>query len=215
MRQAAVLAILSTLALSFLSQTGVAQEAAPFTPIAARAIATLSIPGYVDFLAPDGRAVWSTNEGRVEKLTHDSSSAVAVVKVPAPCGAMTVAFGSLWVASCHDSSVYRINLQSLMVSAKIRTGLADPEGELSLAAGAGSIWVLTDAKGVLSRIDPKTDRIIARIRVAPHSYAAAFAFDAVWITNTGSSNQQAAGSVQRIDPATNRVRATIPVGPRP
>ncbi len=32
--------------------------------------------------------------------------------------------------------------------------------------------------------------------VAPHSYAAAFAFDTVWITNTGPAGHQAAGSVQ-------------------
>lgn len=215
MRQAAVSAVFPAIAFSLMSQVGVAQEPAPFTPIAARAISTLSIPGYVDFLAPDGRAVWSTNEGRVEKLIHDSSGPVAVVAVPAPCGAMTVAFGSLWVANCKDSSVYRIDLRSMMVSAKIRTGLADPEGELSLAAGAGSIWVLTDAKGVLSRIDPKTNRVIARIRVSPNSYAAVFAFDAVWITNTGPSDHQVAGSVQRIDPIANRVTATIPVGPVP
>jgi virginiamycin B lyase len=215
MRQAAVLAVLSAMTLSLLIQAGAGQNPAPFTPIATRAIVRLSIPGFVDFLAPDDRAVWSTNEDRVEKLAHDSPGPVAVVAVPAPCGAMTVAFGSLWVASCRESSVFRINLKSLTVSAKIRTGLADPEGELSLAAGAGSIWVLTDAKGVLSRIDPTTDRVIAQVRVAPYSYAAAFAFDAVWITNTGPSGHQAAGSVQRIDPATNRVTATIPVGSIP
>jgi YVTN family beta-propeller protein len=198
-----------------LSQEGAAQEPVTPTPIAAMALATLKIPGYVDFLAADGRAVWSTNEGRVEKLQHDRLTPVAVVPVPSPCGAMTVAFGSLWVANCRDSSVYRVDLKSLRISAKIRTGLADPEGELSLADGAASVWVLSDAKGVLSRIDPKVDRVIAQIPVAPHSYAAAFAFDAVWITNTGPVGDQTAGSVQRIDPATNRVIATIPVGPTP
>lgn len=99
MRQMAVLVVLSATVLSLIIQAGGAQEPVVTTPIATRAIATLTIPGYVDFLAPDGRAVWSTNEGRVEKLQHDRPSPVAVVAVPALCGAMAVAFGSLWVAS--------------------------------------------------------------------------------------------------------------------
>ena len=150
MRGAAFPALIQASALSFLGQVAGAEGPAPVTPISSRAITTLSIPGYVDFLAPDGRAVWVTNEGRVEKLVHESSVPVAVVPVPNPCGAMTVAFGSLWVANCKGSDLYRIDLQSRKVTARIPAGLADPEGELSLAAGAGSIWVLTDPNGVLS-----------------------------------------------------------------
>jgi DNA-binding beta-propeller fold protein YncE len=128
---------------------------------------------------------------------------------------MTVAFGALWVANCTDSSIYRIDLKSQRIAAIIHTGLADPEGELSLAAGAGSIWVLTDSAGVLSRIDPRTNRVVARIDVAHNSYAAAFGYGTVWITNTGPADSRLPGSVQRIDPEVNKVVATIPVGPAP
>jgi virginiamycin B lyase len=185
------------------------------TPIEKHAAATLTIPGYVDFLAAEGRAVWATNEGRVEKLQLDKAAPVATVAVPAPCGAMVVAFESLWVANCKDSSVYRIDLKSQKITARVPTGLADPEGELSLAAGAGSIWVLSNASGVLSRVDAATNTVIARVVVRPNSYAAAFGYDAVWITNTGFAGEHAAGSVQRIDPQTNEVTATIAVGPVP
>lgn len=183
------------------------------TDITARALATLTIPGYADFLAADDRDAWMTNDGRVEKLSVGSAAPVATVAVPAPCGGMVVAFGALWVANLSDLSVYRIDLESLDVAARIASGLADPEGELSLAAGAGSVWVLSDATGILSRIDPATNTVVARIAVRPHSYAADFAFDAVWITNSGSGDTE--GSVQRIDPHTNQVTATIPVGPTP
>jgi virginiamycin B lyase len=184
------------------------------TAIDKHAVATLKIPGYVDFLAADGRAVWATNEGRVEKLQVDRAAPVATVTVPAPCGAMAVAFESLWVANCKDASVYRIDLKSLKVTARVPTGLADPKGELSLAAGAGSVWVLSDASGVLSRIDAATNSVVARIKVRPNSYAAAFGYESVWISNTGFGGG-AAGSVQRIDPQTNEVTATISVGPVP
>lgn len=183
--------------------------------IAQQAVATLTVPGYVDFLATDGRAIWATNTDRVEKFEVDQASPVETVGVPSPCGGMVVAFGSLWVASCKELSVYRIDLRSNSVSAIVATGLADPTGELSLAAGGGSVWVLSDAKGILSRIDPATNRVVAQIDVLPNSYCADFAFDAVWISNFGDGAASRPGSVQRIDPRSNRVVATIPTGPAP
>lgn len=192
-----------------------AQAGGQEIPISSRALATLVIPGSADFLVADGRAVWVTNQGRVEKLVYDKPGPVATVALAEPCGAMVVAFGSLWVANCADSTVVRIDRSAGRIVARVRTGLADPTGELSLAAGAGSVWVLSDKQGVLSRIDPKSNTVSSRIPVAPSSFAAVFEFGSVWITTTGSGNRTAPGSVQRIDPATNRVVATIPVGPVP
>jgi YVTN family beta-propeller protein len=91
----------------------------------------------------------------------------------------------------------------------LQPGLADPTGELSIATGAGSVWILSDTSGKLARIDPATNTVIATIPVAAGSFAAVFGFGSVWITTTN------AGSVQRIDPGTNTVVATIPVGPTP
>ena len=184
-------------------------------PIATRAIATLKIPGSADFLVADGRAVWVTNEGRVERLELGRDAPVASVALPSPCGAMVVAFGALWVADCKELGVVRVDLKTHRVTARVATGLADPDGELSLAAGAGAVWVLSDRKGVLSRIDPATNRVSATVAVAPESFGAAFAFGSVWITNTRSAIPAAGGSVQRIDPATNRIVATVGVGPTP
>lgn len=192
--------------------TGVA-EAPPTLPLKPHAVATLKIAGYPDFLVADGDAVWVANEDRIEKLRADRRKPVATAHMPEPCGAMAVAFGSVWVASCKESALYRINHRTAAVEAVIRTGLADPKGELGIAAGAGSLWVPSDAQGVLSRIDPATNRVVATISVAPASYFAAFGFDAVWVSHTGHDGN--GGAVQRIDPRTNRVDATIPVGPSP
>jgi YVTN family beta-propeller protein len=184
-------------------------QAVPATPIAERAVQMLRVPGYADFLVADGEDVWATNEGRVERFRFGQPGPVASVAVPEPCGAMAIALESLWVANCSDASLYRIDPIRNEVTAVLKTGLAEPKGELSIAAGAGSIWLLTDFRGVLSRIDPATNGVVATVSVKPSSYAAVFGFDAVWVTNTE------AGSVQRIDPATNRVVATIETGPRP
>jgi len=184
-------------------------------PIATRAVATLKIPGSADFLVADGRGVWVTNEGRMERLELGHTAPVASVALASPCGAPVTGFGSLWVADCKDAGLVRISLKTHQVEARIATGLADPDGELSLAAGGDAIWVLSDRKGMLSRVDPATNRIAATVAVAPESFAAVFAFGSVWITNTRSAIPSAGGSVQRIDPATNRVVATIGVGPTP
>jgi streptogramin lyase len=186
-----------------------------YVDIPGRAIATIVVPGYVDFLAADGRAVWATNTDRVERFEVDRSGPVATVQVPGACGAMIVADGSLWVASCSRSSVYRIDLSSHDVQAIIESGLADPTGELSLAAGAGSIWVLSDRAGILSRIDVETNDVVARIEVLPDSFAAAFGGGAVWISNTGPASDRSSGSIQRVDPGQNLVVRTIPTGPAP
>ena len=192
-----------------------AGPAAGTISIAERAVATLSVPGYVDFLAADGRGVWATNTDRVERFEVDQPGPTATVAVPGACGAMVVSNQSLWVASCTEQAVYRVDLRSRRVVGSVRTGLADPTGELSLAAGAGSIWVLSDARGVLSRIDPTTNEIAARIDVLPGSFCAAFGFGAVWVANSANAPRSSEGSVQRVDPATNRVIATIATGPDP
>jgi YVTN family beta-propeller protein len=199
------------------ARTALAQQASPppTLPIAQHAAATLKLAGYPDFLASDGCGVWVTNVDRVEKVILGSPTPMASAAVPEPCGAMEVGFGALWVASCHEKALYRIDTRLSTVTAVIPTGLAEPTGELSVAVGAGSVWLLTDSAGTLARIDPGANRIVHRISVKPHSYAAAFGFDAVWITNTGNDAAGVAGSVQRIDPRTNRVVATIPVGPIP
>ena len=179
------------------------------TLIDREALATLKVDGYPDFLASDEEGVWVTNDGRVEKFIFGTATPVMSVTMPAPCGAMATGFGSLWAASCEKKALHRIDLLSGEISAIMETGLADSEGELSIAIGAGSVWLLTHADGQLSRIDPYQNKVIRKIKVAPHSFAVAFGFGSVWVTNTQD------GSVQRIDPIKEKVIATIPVGPGP
>ncbi len=179
------------------------------TPIDQQAIATITLKGYPDFLCSDVDGVWVTNEKSVDKLVFDQAEPTLSAAVPKPCGAMAIGFGSLWVASCEQKNLYRIDLLSGEVLAIIETGLADVEGELTIAIGAGSVWLLTNSLGELSRIDPFKNKVVKKIKVEPHSYAAAFGFGAIWITNTTS------GSVQKISPQEEKIVATIPVGPTP
>jgi len=184
----------------------------------------LKLDGFPDFLVSDSNDVWITNVKRVDRLSSKSAKPILSAAIPTPCGAMAVGFGSLWVANCADKSIYRIDRMTGNLVGIIPTGLADKYGELSLAIGAGSVWVLSDSTGILTRIDPVKNVVQAKIKVLPFSYCAAFGYDAVWITNTGDVKNsfstgmvegKGQGSVQRINPETNEVIATIPAGIAP
>jgi streptogramin lyase len=176
-----------------------AQAAAPGEQV-------IAVPGFADFLAVDGKTVWTTNKGRVEQWSRKGK--LAEVAMAHPCGAMAIANGSLWVADCDEHTVKRIDVKTATLTATIPTGIAST-GELNVVAGAGSIWVASDNKGVVSRIDPATNSVSATIPVDPGTWYLAFGEGALWAV---SAPQR---SLQRIDPATNAVTAKIPLGKEP
>ncbi len=167
----------------------------------------MKVPGFADFLAVDGDAVWVTNDGRVEKWSPAGLQAKA--DVPRPCGTMAIAAGSLWVANCKGGEVWRINLATAAVEAKIATGLANPKGETNVVAGAGAVWVPSDPAGKLARIDPATNAVVATIPVTAQTWYLAWGFDALWAVSSEGR------SLERIDPATNTVTGKASLGDTP
>jgi virginiamycin B lyase len=178
--------------------------------ISDEAVTTIKLDGFPDFFAADGDDVWVTNIDKVQKLTSKNNAPVLSVDIPYPCGAPIVGEEALWVTSCMDKSVYKINHLTGEILAQIPVNIADPYGEISLAFGSGSVWILTDSSGILTRIDPKVNMILANINVNKHSYCATYGYNSVWITTSSDP-----GFVQRIDPNTNTVINTIQVGPNP
>jgi DNA-binding beta-propeller fold protein YncE len=83
---------------------------------------------------------------------------------------------------------------------------ANPEG---IATTPGAVWIAEHHSGAVARIDPRTNRVVARVHVGllgssgPQGIAAGLG--AVWV---GVPNT---GQVVRIDPATNAVVARIVV----
>jgi len=166
-----------------------------------------TVPGFADFLAVDGQSVWATNVGRVEKWSRHGKR--AEVALSHPCGAMAVAYRSLWVADCKEHTLNRIDLKTAKITAVIATGIANPKGELNVVAGAGSIWVASDAKGVIARVDPSTNSVTASIATKPDGFYLAFGLGSLWAV---SGTQQ---SLQKIDPASNTVVKTTALGREP
>lgn len=173
----------------------------------AKAPVTIPAPGFADFIAVDGKTIWTTNRGKVEQWSVKGKR--AEVAIDHPCGAMAIADGALWVADCKNSTLVRIDTKTAQRTATIATGIANPQGELNVVAGAGSIWVASDAKGVVSRIDPATNAVIATIPVDADTFYMTFGFDALWaVSFTGHT-------IQKIDPATNAVVHRTSLGNQP
>lgn len=171
----------------------------------------LSIGIKPDFIALDGDNAWvvDDHQSRVIKISPGIDSSLLVVAVPEACTAPIVGFNALWIMSCTEKILYRINHYTGAIVAKIATGMAETNGEMSLAIGDGSVWLLSDSAGVLIRVDPKTNSIQKRIIVKPNSYGVAFGHHFIWVTNYGTN------SVQKINTKTNKIVATISTGIKP
>jgi streptogramin lyase len=160
--------------------------------------------------AIDGDAVWvpQRQAGTVLRIDSKTNVAGTPVSVDKPlCASLLVALEALWAASCDAGRLYRVDVKSRNVTASAPLPVIPPSA--SLAASAGSVWALTDAKGVVSRLDPATNAPVAEAYVAAKPIGVAAADDVVWITS------QDGDLLTRINAQTNVVVETVKVGPRP
>ena len=81
-------------------------------------------------------------------------------------------------------------------------------GADGVAAGDGSVWVIGQSDGVLSRIDPVA-RVVAGTTSVERAAAVAVGSDAVWVANGAD------GTVSKIDPSSGRLEGAFPVGKQP
>lgn len=172
----------------------------------------IAVPGYANFaeIDPVDDTVWINNENRVEHWS--TAGKLGQIVMGKPCGAMVVVGRDLWAADCSNGTLNRIDMASLKVTASIRTGLASP-GEFNVAYGAGSLWVpsrnTSDGKGVISRVDPVTLKVTARIAVDADSWYLVFGYGMLWAASSPHK------SLQRIDPASNTVTDRTATGNEP
>jgi virginiamycin B lyase len=142
---------------------------------------------------------------KIDVKTNKIADPVAGLKKP--CGGMVSAFGSLWAPACGDGTLARIDPQTFKVTAAIASGTSDIGG--SLAASPDSIWLLTDAKTTLSRIDPDKNVVVGELRVPSGCGSLTFGETALWLACPNENK------VLRINPATTLVEKMIDVSGRP
>jgi streptogramin lyase len=127
---------------------------------------------------------------------------------------VTVFHGFLWVANHHgdpNTSVSKIDPATMRVVDVIPVSSESADGPQWILSSDGSIWTNVNGNSnMVVRIDPRHDRILAKIR-APSACAQLAADDtAVW--GASSDDPSCTPGVSRIDPHTNTVTATFTKG---
>ncbi len=172
-------------------------------------LATFHAQGMPDWMAvtPDSIWVTSSRAGVITQLDAKTNQVGRTIAVAKPCSGLLFAFGSLWIPSCGDHALIRADAHTGSILARIAAGPADSEG--GIAGGAGSVWLVTDAKATLERISAENNQIQATISLPSGSYNPLFADGFVWISSHDHD------ALLKVDPATNKVVATIPIGKGP
>ena len=119
------------------------------------------------------------------------------------CGGLVNALANLWVVNCGSKTVAKVSLKPAKIEKTIETGTGTAAP--AIAASTDSIWILSDDKSTLSRIDPKENAVVAEARLATGCNSILFAETSLWITCPG------ADKVLRVDPRTNLVDKRIEV----
>ena len=144
---------------------------------------------------------------RIDAKAKEKKLADPIAGIKQPCSGAVSAFDALWVGSCGDGALVRVDPKTAKVTATIATGIGPARA--GLAATADSIWVLTDARGTLSRVDPVQKVVVAEFRVPADCGALTFGETALWLACPGENR------VLRVDPQTNLVDKSIEVSARP
>jgi YVTN family beta-propeller protein len=148
---------------------------------------TVAVGGGPDWMTTGGNALWIGNIDlkEVERVDVATNKVTARIKVGGnPCSGIAYGFSSVWVPICEHfqgTRLVRIDASTDRVSATLPIVPAHPEGGITVSPD--SVWIAT-GDGVLARLDPATNSIRQRIRVASGSQNPVYADGTIWITST-------------------------------
>jgi virginiamycin B lyase len=177
-----------------------------------RVRAVIDVAGFPDWIAAGYGSIWLADGSGVLEIDPRTKKIVHIGDLGSqPCEGMASGFGSIWFVDCVRSTLVRIDPVSARVVRQIRLAPGSPQSEGYIALDRHAVWVpvAVGAAGAVYRIDPATNRVVARIGLPSDSAGAAAGFGAIWVTSAS------ANVVFRIDPATNAVAAKIGVHPGP
>jgi len=85
------------------------------------------------------------------------------------------------------------------------TGRVATDAPFDLVAAFGSMWIVDNLRGTVSRVDPATNKVVATIVVSTFVSSVTAAPDGIWVIDGGAQG------VARIDPKTNRITQRYPI----
>lgn len=194
---------------SDLAKPGVKEVQVSFASL--KPSATIKIGGTADWALVTDDAVWvaSSKPYAVLRIDPSTNKILATVKIPGEaCSGLASGFGSIWVPLCgKNASLVRVDATKNLIAAILPIPPAGPEGGITI--GEDSVWLVSDKKGTLSRIDPTTNQVRQKISISPGSYNPLFSNGIVWITGVENSVLTA------VESSSGKVLDSVPVGPKP
>jgi DNA-binding beta-propeller fold protein YncE len=162
-------------------------------------------------LAAEDHAVWVVccanaapgrhRDGKLIRIDPSTNRVTARIAVRGDPFAVATDPRAVWVATAQGPAV-RVDRATNRVAAVIPAG-GPLGGTQAVAVGQGGIWLTDPGDSVVLRIDPATNRTVARIPVAGAHHLAVDQ-TGVWVV---SRNEAA---LVQVDPATNRPVAIVP-----
>lgn len=172
-----------------------------------KAEAEFEAPGHPEWMFLADTA-FAPGKDAIEKIDPKTNKKVEpIAGLTKPCGGMASGFGSLWAPVCGTSSLARIDAKTFKVTHTLPTGVSSVRGVI--AATEDSIWLLTDDKTTLSRIDPDQNLVVGELRLPAGCRSLTFGETALWLACPAENK------VLRVNPATNLVDKSIEVSPQP
>lgn len=176
-------------------------------------------------LALGDNAVWVSDElrGRVTRIDPRSNAIVARIHVPQGPHGITVGAGAVWVADMSGGGPFGRGKKTCCLGSVVRI---DPRGNRTriiptgeetqrVAFGFGSVWATNTQDGTVSRIDPRTNRVVKTIHVAVCPVGITAGAGTVWVSHCNPTDPNLRGTVTEIDPRLNRQVAQVAVGKAP
>jgi DNA-binding SARP family transcriptional activator len=169
-----------------------------------------------------GGLTYPGQDDRLSLIDLASNQVVSSIRLGSSHSTESIAFGdgAAWIGSYQEMegptwlSVIRAGSDKVE---SFRLESDDTGGPLSIAVGAGGVWVLTCGlcnsdgnRASLLRFDPETRRVVAQIHISGGSVAAGSRF--VWVVPGPAGATGSVNGVTQIDSRTNRVVRTIHLG---
>jgi len=127
-------------------------------------------------------AVWVSNaDNTVSRISLYTNRVTDTSTVAADPRGVATGHGAVWVSAFAADKISRLAVAEAGVgiaSESIQVG----DGPVDVAFGAGAVWVANSRDGTVSRIDPRTDEVVATIPLGNSPQAIAVGGGAVWVT---------------------------------
>lgn len=159
-------------------------------------------------LASTPAAVYVTAGQVVTSIDPKTNKATELLKgLEKPCSGMVNAFGTLAAGDCGKQAIVRVDAKEKSIKATAATEIAPLSS--GLVSTEDSLWVLSDERTTLTRIDPEQNKIVAETRVTAGCTSLISGEGSLWVTCPSEDK------LVRIDPRTNLVKERIEIKGKP